>query len=70
VIPVTTTGNGIVIAAADETAWPTRAGRIRRNGTHMRSRTGRGEMEHMRDGAPFSECAGTTEPERVDSDGK
>ena len=61
-------GNDIIIAAADETVWPTRAGEVERDGDTIIERSGWGAVTRRRDDAKFSECIATALPERVDPD--
>jgi len=58
----------VVIAAADETAWPTRAGVLERRGREYVERTGWGSVWRRVEGAKFYQEMELAVPERIDPD--
>ena len=61
-------GNDITVVAADETAWPTRAEILSRDGDETIHRTGWGHTERIKTGTHFSEWIEPAITERVDPD--
>jgi uroporphyrinogen decarboxylase len=66
--PVDYYGIDLVVVAADETAWPTRAGILGRQGTKYIERTGWGALYRRRDDAKFFEEIEVALPRRIDPD--
>ncbi|MDK1031535.1 MAG: uroporphyrinogen decarboxylase family protein, partial [Planctomycetia bacterium] len=61
-------GIDIVVAAADETPWPTSAGVVKQEKGQLVERTGWGTVERSRDDAQFTEVLETAVPKRIDPD--
>lgn len=61
-------GSDMTVVAADETAWPSAAATVSRDGDGVVQRTGWGVLERRNDKAKFSETLETRVPTRVDPD--
>ncbi|MDP6380570.1 MAG: hypothetical protein QF662_04410, partial [Phycisphaerae bacterium] len=59
-------GIDMVVAAADETPWPTSAGALKKEKGELIERTGWGSIERSKDGAHFTEVLETAVAERAD----
>ena len=58
----------MMVVAADETTWPTRAGIVEWKGTEYLERTGWGALHRIVDDAFFFEAVETVLPHRIDPD--
>jgi uroporphyrinogen decarboxylase len=66
--PVDHYGIDMVIAEADETTWPTRAGLVEQRGNESIERSGWGSLQRVVEGSKFFDELEPALPERVDPD--